>query len=177
VVHGDDRVGKVRAAPGGQREAVLAGHPVTVGQREELVVAGGGLLGVTLTLRLVGQQQLRQHRAAALDLGGGGLDLHAVFARAHAGSRVRGRADVDHAHPADANRVVALVVAEDRYIDSGRPGRGPDGRALGSGDLTAVDRERHRPGGGLYGSSHVFSICRAARSQQQKGRHIYRVAT
>ena len=170
VVHRDDRVGEVRAAAGGQREAVLAAHPVAVGQREQLVVAGGGLLGVALAVRLVGQQQLGQHGAAALDLGGGGLDLHALFARAHAGGGEGGRADVDHAHPADADRVETLVVAQDRDVDPGRLGRGPDGRALGDGDLTAVDRERHRPGGGLHRNGHVFSIRPAARSHQPEGR-------
>src|SRR6266550_2580351 len=168
VVHGDDRIGEVRAAAGAERQAVLAAHPVAVGQREQLVVAGGGLLGVAPALRLVGQQQLGQHGAAALDLAGGGLDLHAVLARADAGGGVGGRADVDHAHPADADRVETLVVAQDRDVDSGLFGRRPDGRALGDGDLTAVDRERHRPGGGLHGNGHVFSIRPAARSQQLK---------
>src|SRR5579859_7001705 len=105
VVDRDDRAGQVDAPAGSARQAVIAADAERVGQGEQLVVAGGGLLGVALARRLVGNEQPGQHRAAALELGGAGLDLHAVLAGPHARRGERGRADVDHAHPADADRV------------------------------------------------------------------------
>src|SRR4051812_37932272 len=68
-------------------------------------------------------------------------DLHAVLARAHARRRVHARADVDDAHAADADRVVALVVAQHRDLGAHVLRRLPDRRALGHGDVLAVDRE------------------------------------
>src|SRR4029077_8621363 len=54
VVDRDDRAGQIDAAAGSARRAgVVTGHPVPVGQREHLVVAGRGLLGVALARRLV----------------------------------------------------------------------------------------------------------------------------
>src|SRR5690349_2666315 len=61
VVDRDDRAGQIHAAAGAAREpGVVTGHLVPVRQREQLVVAGGGLLGVALTRRLVGDQQASQ---------------------------------------------------------------------------------------------------------------------
>src|SRR4051812_13102627 len=68
-------------------------------------------------------------------------DLHAVLARAHARRRVHARADVDDAHAAHADGVVALVVAQHRDLGAHVLRRLPDRRALGHGDLLAVDRE------------------------------------
>src|SRR5262249_44406729 len=121
VVHRDDRVGQVGAAAGADRQAVLAAHAVAVGQREQLVVAGRGLLGVALALRLVGQQQLRQHRAAPLDLGRGRLDLHALLARAYAGGGEGGRAGVHHAHPAHPDPADTPLLPPDPHINSNPP--------------------------------------------------------
>ena len=145
VIDRDDGVGKVRPAARGRGQAARAGQPEPVGEGKQFVVAGGGLLGVALPLRLVGQQQLGQRRAVALDVRGGGLDLHAVFAGAHAGGGVGPCPDVHHAHPADADRVVALVVAQHRDVDPRVLGRGPDGRALRDGDLDPVDRQADGP--------------------------------
>ena len=50
-------------------------------------------------------------------------------------------ADVDGAHAADADRVVALVVAEDRDLDARVAGRLPDSGSLGRLDLDPVDGE------------------------------------
>ena len=99
--------------------AVLLLDAVPAHEHEQLVVGGRRLLGVLLDRRLVDQQQLGELRAVALELGRRGLDLHPVLARAHAGRRVDARADVDDAHAAHADRVVALVVAEDRDLDAG----------------------------------------------------------
>ena len=74
MVHRDDRAGGVGSPPGGARQGVL-GDAEPVGQREQFVVAGLGLLGVLLAVRLVGQQHLGEHGAAALELRGAGLDL------------------------------------------------------------------------------------------------------
>src|SRR5918998_1330319 len=69
--------------------------------------------------RPVGHQQLGEDRALLLDLRAAGRDLHAVLARAHAGRGQDAPADVHGAHAADADRVVALVVAEHRDLDPG----------------------------------------------------------
>src|SRR6201999_1687641 len=87
VVDGDNRAGQIDAAAGTAGQAwcparaswgtgawVGGGHAVPVGELQQLVVAGRGLLGVAVAGRLVGQQQPGQHGAAALHLGGVGLD-------------------------------------------------------------------------------------------------------
>ena len=145
------------------------GHPVPVGQREQFVVTGRGLLGVGLARRLVGQQQPGQHGAAALDLRGGGLHLHPALAGPHAGRGERGRAGVDDAHPADADGIESLVVAEHGDVDPGSLGRRPDRRAVRRGDLTSVDRERHRPRALRGSDSHTGSIRLVWASGQQQG--------
>src|SRR6185312_4265606 len=59
MVDRDDRAGQIDAAAGAARQGGVATvHPVPVGQREQLVVAGRGLLGVALARRLVGNKQL-----------------------------------------------------------------------------------------------------------------------
>src|SRR6185437_10820163 len=112
MIDGDDRARQVGAAAGAARQARVAAHLVRAGEREELVVAGRRLLRVALPCGLIGDQQLRQHGAAALDLGRVRLHLHAVLAGPHAGGGERGRAHVHHAHPADPDRVETLVVTE-----------------------------------------------------------------
>src|ERR1700722_512696 len=165
VVDRDDRAGQAHAAAGAARQPgfpvrarVARGHAVAVGEFQQLVVGGGDLLGVTLARRLVGQQQPGEHGAAALHLGGVRLDRHAALAGAHTGGGERGRAHVHHAHPAHADRVVPLVVAEHGDVDAGRLGGLPDRRSFRRGDLTAVDRERHGPGGLRGRNRHSRSI-------------------
>jgi hypothetical protein len=141
VVDVDHGVGRVDAAPGPAREVGgLAGNAEPVGQRQQQVVAGGGLLGVLGARRLVGHQQLGEGGAVALQLGRGGLDLHAVLAWTYARRREHSPTGVDHAHPAHADRVVPLVVAQHRDLDADLFGRVVDGGALGDGNLSAVDR-------------------------------------
>ena len=123
VVDRDHRVRVVLAAPAAVRE-IVAADAVAPHQDEQLVVGGRRLLGILVGGRLVDEQQLREHRALALDALGRRLDLHAVLARAHARGREHAAADVDGAHAADADRVVALVVAEHRDLDAGVLGRG-----------------------------------------------------
>jgi len=176
VVHRDDRAGEVGAPPGGAGKGVL-GDAEPVGQGEQFVVAGLGLLGVLLAVRLVGQQHLGEHGPAALELRGAGLDLHAVLARAHAG-RGEGRgADVDHAHPADADRIVALVVTQDGNVDAGRLGGLEDRRALRGRDLPPVDRNRDGPGSIRGGDGHVRSIRLSGNSAQAEVRELGLVRT
>src|SRR5262249_24912373 len=128
-----------RAPAGGTGPRVLSAAAVPIGQGEQLVVAGGGLLRVAVGRRLVGEQQLGQRRPAALHVGGGGLDVHPVFAGTNARRGVGARPGVHDAHAADPDRVVALVVAQHRDVDARRLGRGPDRRAVGNGDLLSVD--------------------------------------
>jgi hypothetical protein len=152
VVDGDDRVGAVGAPPGPARQVGgLPRHPEAVGEVEQQVVRGGGRLRVPRARRLVRDQQLGEHPAAAPQLLGVGAHLHTVLARAHARGGERPAAGVHHAHPAHPDRVVALVVAQHRDLDTGRPRRVEDRRALGHGDLAAVDRggDGGRAGGRL----------------------------
>ena len=159
VVDRDDRAGLIDAAAGAARQGgVVTGHPVPVGQREQFVVAGRGLLGVALARRLVGNEQLGQHRAAALELRGIGRDLHAVLAGPHARRGERGRPHVDHAHPADAHRIETFVVAQHGDVDAGGLRGLPDRRTFRGSDLTSVDRERYRPRALRGSNSHIRSI-------------------
>ena len=85
--------------------------------------------------RLVGQQQLGQRGPGPLDAGVAVFTfMPSSHGRTQAAAKGAG-AGVYHAHAADTDRVVALVVAQHRDVDPGRLGRGPDGRALGDGDL------------------------------------------
>ena len=129
----------VPAARSARQLGGLAGDAEAVGQVEQQVVAGGGLLGVLGARRLVGHQQLGQDGAAALQLRAGRRDLHAVLARAHAGGGEDPAAGVDHAHPADPDGVVALVVAQHRDVHADLLGGVEDRGALCDGDLVAVD--------------------------------------
>jgi hypothetical protein len=138
VVDRDHGVGEVLTPPAAPREVVLA-HSVLVHEDEQLVVRRRRLLGVLLGRGLVDQQQPREHRALALDLLGGGLDVHAVLAWPHARRGQHAGADIDHAHAAHADRVVALVVAQDGNLDADVLRRVPDRRPLGDGDLATVD--------------------------------------
>ena len=142
MVDGDDRVGVVLAAAEVARDLRLVLlDAVLPHEHEQLVVGGRRLLRVLVDRRLVDEQQLGELRAVAVQLGRGGLDLHPVLARPHARRGVDTRAHVDDAHAAHADGVVALVVAEDRDLDPGVLRRLPDRRALGHGQLAAVDRE------------------------------------
>ena len=67
VVDGDDRVGDVGAAAAAARQRPPTARR-TPGELEQQVVAGRRLLRVVLGRRLVGDQQLGQGGAAALDL-------------------------------------------------------------------------------------------------------------
>jgi hypothetical protein len=177
VVDRDHGVRAVLAAPLSAREhrGVLI-EPVAPDQHVQLVVGGRRLLRVLGRGRLVDEQQLGELRAVALELGRVGRDLHAVLARPHARRGVDARADVHHAQPADADRVVALVVAQHRDLDPGVLRRLPDRGALRHGDLETVDRQAHGPGlgrcggrdgHGVYsisaGSSPRSAICSVAR--------------
>ena len=130
VVDRDDRVGHV-GAPAGPARQLAGGDAVPVGEGQQQVVAGRRLLRVVLGRGLVGEQQLGQRGPAALDVVGRRGDRHAVLARPHAGRGEHPAADVDHAHPADPDRVHPLVVAEHRDVDAGvargRPDRGARG--------------------------------------------------
>ena len=142
VVDGDDRVGEVLAATRAARQlGRLLLEAVLPNEHQQLVVGGRGLLRILLDRRLVDQQQLGQLRTVAVELGRRGLDLHPVLTRPHAGRRVDARPDIDDAHATHADGVVALVVAKDRNLDPDLPGGRPDRRALGHGDLLAVDGE------------------------------------
>jgi hypothetical protein len=145
VVDRDHRVGVVLTAAAPVRE-VVALDAVAPHQHEQLVVGGGRLLRVLADRRLVDEQQLGEHRALELDALRRRLDLHPVLAGTHARGREHARADVDHAHAADPDGVVALVVAEHGDLDA-RVLRGVvDGRPLVDGHLATVDGEGHRPG-------------------------------
>src|ERR1043166_8641846 len=76
-------------------------------------------------------------------------------------------ADVDDAHPADADRVVAIVVAEDRDVDPGLLGGGVDGGALGHADLDAVDPAGDRLGG-LRRNAEAHARTSGSRSADEK---------
>src|SRR3954454_8595195 len=142
VVDRDDGVRVVLAPAVAARQRALVLRDVVLADvDEQLVVRGLALLGVLLDRRLVDEQQLRERGAVALELRRARADLHAVLARAHARRRVHARADVDDAHAAHADRVVALVVAQHRDLGAHVLRRLPDRRALGHGDLLAVDRE------------------------------------
>ncbi len=172
VVDGDHRVGQVGTAPVGSRQ-VTGQHVVAVGQVEQQVVAGRGLLRVGLGCRLVDDQQLGQGRPALFELRGRRGDLHALLAGAYARRRVRAASRVDHAHPAHAHRVVALVVAQHRYVDAGVLGGRPDGRALGDIELTTIDGQRdrvdlRRP---IRGHSHAINPLRRLASLSSTGCH------
>ena len=118
VVDGDDRVGEVLAATRAARQlGRLLLEAVLPNEHQQLVVGGRGLLRILLDRRLVDQQQLGQLRTVAVELGRRGLDLHPVLTRPHAGRRVDARPDIDDAHAAHADGVVALVVAKDRNLD------------------------------------------------------------
>ena len=138
VVDADHRVRVVQPAPARLRQPLGVAGVVAAREVEQEVVPGGRLFGVLVGL--VGHQQLGQHRALPLDLGAAGGDLHAVLARAHARGREHPAADVDGAHAADADRVVAFVVAQDRDLDAGLLGRREDRRAVRDRHFDAVDR-------------------------------------
>ncbi len=161
VVDRDHRVGRV-GAPAGPGRQLAGGDAVAVGQGQQQVVAGRGLLRVVLRRRLVGEQQLGQGGPAALDVVGRRGDRHAVLARPHAGRGEHPAADVDHAHPADPDRVHPLVVAEHRDVDAGVARGGPDRRARGHRQGLAVDGDRDRRGVGRRRSSrgHVVTLTR-----------------
>src|SRR3954454_11086328 len=157
VVDGDDGVRVVLApAAAARQDALLLRHVVLADVDQQLVVRGLRLLGVLLDRRLVDVEQLRELRPVALELRRVGADLHVVLARAHARGGVDAGADVDDAHAADADGVVALVVAQDRDLDALVLGGLPDRRALGNADLAAVDREADGAdlGGGGGGDGH-----------------------
>src|SRR3954449_1685378 len=142
VVDRDDRVRVVLAPAAAARQRALVLRDVVLADvDEQLVVRGLALLGVLLDRRLVDEQQLGERGAVAVELRRARSDLHAVLARAHARRRVHARADVDDAHAAHADGVVALVVAQHRDLGAHVLRRLPDRRALGHGDLLAVDRE------------------------------------
>ena len=83
VVDVDDGVGRVGAPARAARQlGGLPGDAEAVGEIEQQVVAGLGVLGVLGARRLIGHQQLGQRGTAALQLRAGGRDLHAVLARA-----------------------------------------------------------------------------------------------
>src|SRR4051794_530658 len=142
VVDRDDGVRVVLAPAAAARQRALVLRQVVLADvDEQLVVRRLALLRGLLDPRLVDEQQLGERAAVAVELRRGGADLHPVFARAHARRRVHARADVDDAHAADADRVVALVVAEHRDLDAHVLCRLPDRRALRHGHVLAVDHQ------------------------------------
>ena len=149
VVDVDDGVGIVGAPPGSARQlGRLPGEAEAVAQAEEQVVGRRGLLRVLGAQGLVGEQQLGEGRPAPLQLRGGSLDRHGVLARSHTGGGEDPAARVHDAHSADADRVVALVVAQHRDVDAGQLGRVEDRGALGHSHRVPVDRYVDRPDGG-----------------------------
>src|SRR4029079_4490063 len=70
--------------------------------------------------------------------------------------RVYARADVDHAHAAYADRVIAVVVAEDRNLDPGALRGVVDRGALGHRELLTVDAQRDGLGCRRSGDRHVL---------------------
>ena len=148
VVDMDDRVGVVHAAPARDRQP-LAVDGVAAGQREQQVVARGRLLRVLRGAGLIGHQQLGERHPLPLHLRRRGLDLHPVLARAHARGGHHAAARVDRAHAADADGVVALVVAEHRDVDADLLRGGEDRRPLRDRHLDPVDRAGHRGRVGL----------------------------
>ncbi len=159
VVDADHRVRVILAAPPPVGQ-VVAADAVPASQHEQLVVGRRRLLRILVGRGLVDEQEPREHRPLPLDLVGGGLDLHPVLARAHAGGGQHPPAHVDRARPADADGVVALVVAQGGDLDPHGLRRLPDRRAVGDADLVAVDGQRHRPGldGFRAGDRHVRSV-------------------
>jgi hypothetical protein len=75
---------------------------------------------------LVGDQQLGEGGAAALELLAGGAHDHAVLAGPHAGGGEDPGPGVHHAHPSHSDRVVAVVVAEHRDVNAQLLGRAVD---------------------------------------------------
>src|ERR1700749_3027125 len=74
-----------------------------------------------------------------LDAIGGCLDVHALLARAHARRGIDPRADVDHAHAAHPDRVVAIVVAKAGDLDAELLGGVEDRGAVPDRDLATID--------------------------------------
>ncbi len=139
------------------RESGLpAVQAVLLGQIEEQVVAGRLL--AQRRLRVVGEEKLGERTAAAIDLLRSCHDVHAVGRRADAGGGEDPLSDVDHAHPADAHRTKARIVAEDRDLDPELPGRLPEGGPLGDGDRASVDGQIDRAGLHILGRW-VLSDC------------------
>ena len=151
---------------------------VAAHEHQQLVVGRRQLLRVLVDRRLVDQQQLGELGAVALELGRGGLDLHAVLAGADASGGVDTGADVDDAHAADADRVVALVMAENGDLDPRVLRRLPDRRALRHGDLAAVDRQADGAdlGGGGSRDGHCASVSPRSAWQTYGTVRILRVA-
>ena len=131
VVDGDHRVGHVGAA---------TAAPRPVRRRRRRTAAPGRAAGCRRWWSASGRSagagwsassssvSVARLRSTSSEVGG---DLHAVLARPHAGRRVGPAADVDHAHPADADRVHPLVVAQHGDVDAGVPRGRPDRGALG----------------------------------------------
>ena len=158
VVDRDDRVAQIDAAAAAEWDPVLALDPVAAGEHEQLVVGRGRLLGVLGRRRLVHHQELGERGAPGLDLRGRRLHLHAVLAGTNAGGRVDAGAHVHHAHPADADGVVAVVVAEHRNVDPGALRGVVDRGALRHRELLTVDAQRDGSGCPRGGDRHVVSL-------------------
>ena len=131
-------------------EARVAG-PVAVGQVLQRALAA--LVADGAVERVVEQDEL-EHRLLALGSAGRArVHLHAVAGGHRAGGLELGHAlDLDQAHAAGADgRTEARLVAEDRDLDPGRRRGQHERRALGHGQLAAVDLERD---GGDVGGAH-----------------------
>ena len=160
----------MESATGLANVALGLGEPglaLAVGHGLVLQRALAALVAHRAVERVVDEQQL--HHAALRLLGDRrgqlGADHHALGAgRGARGQRLELALDLDQALPAGADRVEQRVVAEPRYLDAEQLG-GPDHqRALGDGDLEAVD------GDGDAVRRHAAGIGRARRLAVRRGR-------
>ena len=149
MVDGDHRIRGVGPPRRSGKEVVDVGDHQAVSHGEQLVVGGGGLLGVLVPWPLVVEEQLGEHLATVHDLGRRGGHLHVRLTGSDARRRIGTSTHVHHAHPADADRVVALVVAQHRDLDPELARGLPDRRPFGDRDALAVDGERDRANLGL----------------------------
>ena len=140
--------------------ALLLDHAALTGtERHGLVLEGAfaALVADRAVERMVQQQELEDAVLSLLGDLGFGLDLHAGRALDHAAG-LQGRAttgvDLDEAHPAHADGLHALVVAEARDVGAGALGGVDEELALPGDDLMAVDLDDDAVDRGSLGLRH-----------------------
>src|SRR5262245_21030898 len=120
----------------GWLSGLVANDPVSASESLELAIARGFFSGTGN--RVIGEQKRGEHATMFVHTLVIDLDVHALFARPHAGCGQHTAADVHHAHAAFAHRPQARMVAESGYGDAGSSSRIPDRCAVRHLDLTAI---------------------------------------